>query len=126
MVGTPVIHGGRVPGKALDCVGVPWSACVQAGLVLADTPVYRALPTEEELAEGLRLFCDEVEPTRSDDRGHIWQVMLGREARHVVVPVGVHADGQPLIVHARGQGKRVCKMVLDKGVVRAWNIRGVA
>lgn len=119
-IGTPVVHYGRKPGAALDCVGLPWAACVACGMDMPATASYGARPSEDELTAGLSQFCDEV-----DGDGHLWQVMHGRQARHVVVPVGVNDCGQPLVIHAWAKGRVVRRVVWESGAVRHWRIRGV-
>lgn len=123
MLGTPVVHMGRKPGKALDCVGVPWAACVSLGMRLAATPIYSVMPTERQLEDGLSLFCDlDPEP----DRAHIWQIRFRGIACHVVVPIE-QVDGRSwLCVHAWGEGRRVAEKLVRREAVRAWSIRGVA
>lgn len=119
-IGTPVVHFGRKPGRALDCVGLPWAACVACGMEMRPTATYSARPTADELTAGLSQFCDEVETG-----GHIWQVMHGRQARHVVVPVGMNECGQQVVVHAWAKGRVVRRVVWNDGVVRRWAIRGI-
>lgn len=121
-IGTPVVHMGRQPGAALDCVGLVWAACRMAGLELAETPTYSAQVDEATLTEGLELFCD-----RETDhaRAHVLQVMHGNQARHVVVTIGANECGQPLIVHAWAKGRVVRRTILDMRVVAGWRIRGV-
>lgn len=120
-VGTPVVHMGRKPGRALDCVGLPWAACNALGMGLPETRTYDSMPSAADLADGLARYCDMV-----PQDGHLWQVYVGREARHIVVPVGVNGCGQTLVVHAWGVGKRVCETVHTKRKIAAqWRIRGV-
>lgn len=122
MVGTPVVHMGRRPGKALDCVGVPWAACWKCGLELDATPHYGSHPSEDDLANGLSLYCDEVQHINT---AHIWQIPHGRQARHVVVPVGVNECGQTLVVQAWARGRVVRKTLLADPPQRMWRIRGI-
>jgi hypothetical protein len=103
-IGTPVGHRGRTIGKALDCVGVPWAACVACGMEMVETPAYRRLPTGEQLRAGLAIFCDEVADPAA---AHLLQVYVREVPRHVVVPVGVSA-------------------ILADRVAAHWRIRGVA
>lgn len=119
-IGTPVVHMGRVPGKALDCVGLPLVACQSLGLELPPTDAYNATPSGDDLTRGLSGYCDPV-----DDGGHLWQVFVGSQARHVVVPVGVNECGQPIIVHAWGYGRRVRQTIHTRAIVARWQIRGV-
>jgi len=121
-IGTPVVHMGRTPGKAIDCVGLPWAACNNLGMGLDPTPTYNALPSADDMAKGLAAYCDEVA-----DGGHLWQVFVGSQARHIVIPSGFNECGQQLVIHAWGHGRRqVCQTVFDRRIDRRWNIRGVA
>lgn len=121
-IGTQVGHGGRTIGGALDCVGVPWAAAVACGLQLPATASYGLLPGGDQLAGGLMAYCDRVfDPARA----HIWQVYAGRQARHVVVPVGVDETGTPLVVHAWGKGNAVRLVPWPGAVESYWRIRGI-
>jgi cell wall-associated NlpC family hydrolase len=121
-IGTPVAHMGRVPGGGLDCVGLLWAACRACGLDLPPTQSYGVLPSESQLTAGLLAYCD-----RCDDlaAAHAWQVMAGRQARHIVVPVGVNGYGQAEVVHAWGKHSKVRRAVLTDHVAAGWRIRGV-
>ncbi len=121
-VGTQVGHRGRTIDGALDCVGVPWAACRAVGLDVPDTQDYGIFPGGDELATGLRGYC-----TATDDRdaAHIYQVLAGRQARHVVVPVGVDEHGRHMVVHAWGKQRRVELTPLAHTIVTMWRIRGV-
>lgn len=119
---TPVVHMGRTIGRGLDCVGVPYAAAVACGLDMPPTRSYGVLPSESDLADGLASYCDKV--TELAD-AHIWQVRVGRQARHVVVPVGTNGCGQPLIVHAWGRNRMVVETVQVEPIVHLWRIRGI-
>lgn len=121
-VGTPVVHMGRKPGKALDCVGVPWAACWALGLELPNTPAYGYMPGESDLTIGLSMYCD---PTDRIEDSHIWQVKHGRQARHCVVPVGQNEIGQVLVVQAWARGRVVRQTMLTDAPDCMWRIRGV-
>ena len=122
-IGTPVVHMGRRCGKALDCVGLPWAACKDAGLELSDTDTYDGLPSGENLTTGLSAFCTQVEDPAA---AHLWQVYHGKQPRHVVVPVGSNECGQPLVVHALGKRRAVIETVFDGAIAVYWRIEGVA
>jgi hypothetical protein len=120
-IGTPVVHMGRTIGKAIDCVGLPWAACNALGMCLPATANYDALPSEHDLSDGLAAYCDEVA-----DGGHLWQVFVGSQARHIVIPSGVNQCGQQLVIHAWGNGRRVVvETVFSRTVAKRWNIRGI-
>lgn len=121
-IGTPVGHNGRTIGGALDCVGVPWAACVACGMAMEPTPQYRRrLPSADELAAGLSVYCDRVGDLA---RAHLLQVFAGREARHVVVPVRTEGD-RLYVVHAWGKGGVVQETALRDRVAQGWRVRGV-
>ena len=119
---TPVCHMGRTIGRGLDCVGVPYAAAVACGLDLTPTRAYGVLPSESDLVDGLSSYCDKVTDIAD---AHIWQVRVGRQARHVVVPVGLNGCGQPLIVHAWGRNRMVVETVQVEPIVHLWRIRGI-
>jgi hypothetical protein len=112
-IGTPVGHRGRTIGKALDCVGVPWAACVACGMEMVETPAYRRLA----------IFCDEVADPAA---AHLLQVYVREVPRHVVVPVGVSECGQMIVVHAWHKNRIVQDAILADRVAAHWRIRGVA
>ena len=120
-IGTPVVHMGRLPGMAIDCVGLPWAACNSLGMRLEPTADYNSNPSADDLSDGLRSYCDEV-----DDGEHLWQVYVGRQARHIVVPSRLNECGQQLVIHAWGHGRRcVCETVWEKAIAKRWRIRGI-
>lgn len=121
-IGTQVGHRGRTIGGALDCVGVPWAACKACGLELPESGAYGILPTGDQLTSGLLAYCERV---WSPDRAHIYQVYAGRQARHVVIPVGYDETGQELVVHAWGKNRIVQQAVLADPVAAYWRIRGI-
>jgi hypothetical protein len=54
------------------------------------------------------------------------QVMIGRHARHVVVPVQLADDGLVWVVHAWAKAKVVERTRLAYEPAALWRIRGVA
>lgn len=121
-VGTEVGHRGRTIGGALDCVGVPWAACKAIGLTVPETADYHAWPTGDQLTTGLLAYCDRTDEL---EQAHLLQVYVGRQARHVVVPVGFNDAGEQLVVHAWGKSKRVELTTLTYTIAQMWRIRGV-
>lgn len=116
-IGTPVVHTGRTIGEGLDCGGVPWAAARACGLDLAPTRRYVRWPSGDELTAILGDFCDPSDI----DSAHVLQVYVGREPRHVVVPVG-----NGYVVHAWGKHREVKRAILTDRVYAGWRIRGVA
>lgn len=122
-IGTEVGHRGRTIGGALDCVGVPWAACRAVGLEVPDTADYGIFPGGDQLSSGLLAYCDQVDEL---DRAHILQVFVGRQARHVVVPVETNEAGELRVVHAWGKSRRVELVKLDYTIAHLWRIRGIS
>lgn len=119
---TRVVHQGRTIGRGLDCVGVLYAAAVACGVEMPKPRDYGRLPSESDLVDGLSSCCDRVS---DPDDANVWQVRSGRQARHVVLPVGVNGCGQPLVVHAWGRNRTVVETVWVEPVVAYWRLRGV-
>jgi len=116
--GTPVVHMGRVIGEGLDCGGLPWAAANACGAGLPPTRSYSRWPSAEELESALAAFCE-----RTDDfaNAHVWQVYVGKHARHLVVPIGDN-----LVMQAYGKNGVVQRTRMPENAHRWWRIRGVA
>lgn len=86
-VGTPYVHLGRKPGKALDCIGVVICGLREMGLEPEDWPNYGELPRESDLVSRLddSPLVERVtgEPMRGDILALRWKVKV----RHVAVLV---------------------------------------
>lgn len=100
LIGTPVVHRGRVAGVALDCVGVPKVALSSLGIPIRLDDVYGRFPKPDQLLSGLADYCNRVAVS---DRapGDVLALYAGRQPRHVAVHVGVNECGQDLAVGAR-------------------------
>ncbi len=123
-IGTPVVHRGRLPHCGLDCVGIPICACRELGFAIEEPPHYGKFPTEDQLAAGLEVYCDQ-RPPESRVPGDLLQVYAGRQARHVVVFTGLNPFGQHLIVHAWGKNSMVQRAILMDMVRHCWTVRGM-
>ena len=117
-VGTPTGHMGRTIGRSLDCCGVVWAALDAIGLATKPTITYRALPCADVTERGLLEFADRTETIED---AHLWQVAIGKQARHIVVPVG---DG--LVVHACAKRREVVCERWVRPILGLWRLRGVA
>lgn len=92
MVGTPFHHQGRVPGVALDCVGVAMCAAWAAGIHVADISGYGRSPNDCQMRHELAQRCLEVAEPQSGD---VVLFALHRgQAQHLAVIDGQH------IIHA--------------------------
>lgn len=120
-VGTPVVHMGRVAGQGLDCAGLVWAACELCGIPMAKTLSYGPLPNGSTLTAGLEAFADRCD---SLSGSHVLQVFVGREPRHVVIPIAFDG-GRIEIVHAWGKHAKVCRSFLTDRVHAGWRLRGV-
>jgi hypothetical protein len=109
---------GRTIGKSLDCDGVVWASLKECGANPKPTIAYRALPCADVTERGLLEFADR---TDSIEDAHLWQVVIGRQARHIVVPVG---DG--FVVHASAKARKVVLERWVHPILGLWRLRGVS
>ena len=125
-VRTPFAHGGRKPGVALDCVGVPIAALRACGIDVLEPEPYGRVPSGVQLLAGLAGYCGEMGPSEPRAVGDIVALLLGREARHVGVLVGETASGEPAIVHAMARIGVVSLDALRAHRVHSWwRVRGM-
>lgn len=124
MVGSPVRHRARKPGKAIDCVGVIICAAKAIGIDLPEPPRYGRDPDQSIVLEQLRACAATVVPSEilagdlvvfSDGHGR---------PRHFAV-----TDGQGRIVHADGKVGRVLVQRIDTAMRSTlhsvWRLRGL-
>ncbi len=127
LVGTPTRHKGRMPGVALDCVGVVLCAAHACGLHCADFLDYGCPPASDSLLRELAAVADPTEPAPGAVVVLRWGGGVGAPL-HVGVLSGVGQDGAWRFVHAGTW--RVREIPLDDGwrdsLHSAWRLRGVA
>lgn len=102
MLGTPYRHQGRLPGVALDCVGLPFAAAWECGLVdrSVDVRDYAPTPDGRSLIEN----CD-----RLLVRKRLSEIALGdllvtrweKDPQHFAI-VADHPSGGFSVIHAKG------------------------
>lgn len=117
LVGTPYQHRGRLPGIALDCVGVVVLAAAACGVTIPEPAPYGTVPTG--LLAGLARSCDPVEIAQPGD---VLAILWAGEPRHLGILVGGDR-----MVHARARCGMVSEETLRRGyrVHSAWRVRGL-
>ena len=121
-IGTRFRSQGRVPGLALDCVGVALVAAQAAGLVLANLPLYQLGGDNEALIDTL-LARAGLQRVTAPAAGDVWLFAPAQGQRHLAVqvdnmPRGSRADTQ--FVHAHAGVGRVVESPADP----AWALLG--
>ena len=121
-IGTRFRSQGRVPGLALDCVGVALVAAQAAGLVLANLPLYQLGGDNEALIDTL-LARAGLQRVTAPAAGDVWLFAPAPGQRHLAVqvdnmPRGSRADTQ--FVHAHAGVGRVVESPADP----AWALLG--
>lgn len=121
-IGTRFRSQGRVPGLALDCVGVALVAARAAGLALPNLPLYQLGGDNEALIDTLlaQLGLRRVAPAAAGD---VWLFAPAQGQRHLAVqvsdtPCGSRSD--PQFVHAHAGVGRVVEAPADP----AWALLG--
>lgn len=121
LVGIPFRHQGRNAQGGVDCVGLPYLAATLCGLEMQQTPLYTLQPTEQQLTDGLAMFCDRVDDA---SQAHIWQVPFPGGLRHIMCPIENVDDGT-LCVQANSRRGQVVRTLWRRSCVASWVIRGV-
>ena len=93
-IGTPFMHQGRIPGKALDCAGL---AVVVAGkwFAVAEPRAYGRSPHLGLLQEWVEAQ-DFLEPTGKPEAGGLMLMRFGKEPQHLAICAGetmIHSYG---------------------------------
>ena len=120
-VGTPVRHRGRVPGRGLDCVGVPIVALAACGVMVPEPPPYGSVPSPSELRAGLLRIGAQV-PIPERRPGDVLVMFWRGEPAHVGVLVE-----DDLVVHARARTGVVAMERLGRGhrLAECWRLTEV-
>lgn len=117
-VGTRFRVQGRVPGLALDCVGVAQVAARAAGVPVGNVPPYR-LGGDHEATVATFIAALGLEPHVAAAPGDLLLVAPAESRRHLAV---VTAPGYPgLIVHAHAGVGRVVEAPADPD----WTLIGI-
>ncbi len=121
-IGTRFRSQGRVPGLALDCVGVALVAAQAAGLVLPNLPLYQLGGDNEALIDTL-LGRAGLQRVAAAVAGDVWLFSPAPGQRHLAVqvsntPRGSRADAH--FVHAHAGVGRVVESPADP----AWALLG--
>lgn len=120
-VGTPLQHGGRLPGVAIDCVGIPIVALASLGIEVGPTATYHVMPQIGTLETELAGYCDRLPDPAKHGPGDVLVGDISGMA-HLMICV---APGR--VVHAKSGSRAVVEEPLRAGhrVRSAWRIRGM-
>lgn len=122
-VGTPFVHQGRIPGIALDCVGLGAVIAEKLNQPLQQTLAYGRLPNNALLESWIerQTFITRVHGEMMP--GDVLLLRFLREPQHMAVYTG------DTIIHAYQPMGRVVEHALDdkwrKRIVRAYRFKGV-
>jgi cell wall-associated NlpC family hydrolase len=124
LVGTPVVHMGRVGGQGVDCGGAILAPLWALGSSIVCEDVYPPLPDAAVLEGILARFCDRL-PVGDVRPGDVLQTYVGRQARHAMIVVGRNATDALVVVHAWGKGGRVSRAPIgpETRIACAWRIK---
>jgi cell wall-associated NlpC family hydrolase len=113
-VGTPFVHQGRRPGKALDCVGLPVVVAQRLGLPYEDETSYPRTTDGWVLQRCLNACADRV-PLDDVGLGDLLVFLRGRGTWHV----GIVSSLRPLtMIHAWSRKTNSC--VREEPISREW------
>lgn len=128
-IGTPWVHQGRLPGRALDCAGLIITVARALALVPSDFDVngYSRAP-DGSMTDILGQWCEQIE---APELGAIVCVRSGRLPQHVGI-VGDYVHGGYSMIHSSNSSKppRVVEHRLvflsTMRLVSVWRLPGVA
>lgn len=124
-VGTPYVHRGRLPGVALDCVGVAICALRTLGVPVGDF-LYGVEPRVADLEAGLLQYARLVGLDERRPGDLVAATVTPGEMGHLIVPVGFTSGGRELFVQAaaRRAASGVCETPLSPGLTlrSAWRV----
>lgn len=123
LVGTPFKHQGRLPGKALDCVGL--IACIgrELNLFKYDRTNYNRLPSGDRLIDACNSAGFVEIPIATALPGDIYLMRFDRDPQHVALVSDIG------LIHAYMQANKVVEHRLDDvwraRILRAYRFPGV-
>lgn len=118
-LGTPFVHQGRLPGRALDCAGVAVHACRQCGLTALEPQGYGRQPHDGMLEMWLERqpFLARA-PLADMHAGDLLLMRFTGEPQHIAIATDAG------ILHSYEKAGRVVEHVLDprwrKRIVRVY------
>ena len=123
-LGTPFVHQGRLPGKALDCAGLVVVVAQALGIEIADTKGYGRSPNGAlEAVIAAQTEVTQV-PIAERQAGDILTMRFAREMQHVAICAG------ETVIHSYEAVGKVCEHALDemwaKRIVRVYRFKGLA
>jgi cell wall-associated NlpC family hydrolase len=105
LLGTPWMHQARLPGQAVDCVGLVVLVARQLGLVPAEWDVqgYSRMPD----GSLLQLCAQHMQPIEALEEGAVIAVRTLRDPQHLAIVAGSPGPGRWRVVHACQRAGRV-------------------
>lgn len=128
-IGTPFQHQGRLPGVALDCIGLVICACWELGIKPRsfNFKAYPGIPDGRSLIAECNNHMTRI---RADDMavGDVAVFRFGRHPQHLGI-VGDYVHGGFSLIHAAQQEGEVIEHHLDsshmKRLVAAYRLPGI-
>lgn len=121
-IGTPFVHQGRIPGKALDCAGLLVTVAAAIGAEYVDVAGYSRIPT------GVLAGVMESQPclvrikVAEATAGDVLVMRFAKEPQHLAVLAG------GTIIHSHAAVRMCCEHAFDdtwrRRVVTAWRFIG--
>lgn len=109
LLGTPFRHQGRLPGKALDCIGVPLTVAWALGIETPDFRAYNRNPDGRMMHRELSRRMDWTAKAEPGDL--IEMTMVGPFPHHVGIVSELH--GVRHLIHAYRPVKMVVEQPMD-------------
>lgn len=125
-VGTPYHHQARLPGVALDCIGLVTATLDHFGLPWKEVPGYRPVPDGKLLVEHVSRWLDPVDRApQPGDVGVFWFA-----SPSLPTHTGIFSDlGGLGLIHTYTRVRRVVEVQLDeywqKRLHSVYSFRGV-
>lgn len=123
-IGTPFVHQGRLPGKALDCAGLVVTVAHSLGIEMMDAKGYGRSPNGALEAVIAAQTCVDQVPIAERQPGDVLTMRFAKEMQHVAICAG------ETVIHSYEAVGKVCEHALDemwvKRIVRVYRIRGLA
>lgn len=121
-IGTPFVHQGRIPGKALDCAGLLVTVAAAIGAEYVDVAGYSRIPT------GVLAGVMESQPclvrikVAEATAGDVLVMRFAKDPQHLAVLAG------DTIIHSHAAVRMCCEHAFDdtwrRRVVTAWRFIG--
>lgn len=124
-LGTPFVHQGRIPGRALDCAGLVVAVAQAIAADYRDMPGYGRNPSNGLLEAALDAQpCLEAISPAARQAGDILLMRFDADPQHLAIYTGEN------IIHSYQKVGKVCEhrlaAVWAARIVRVYRFRGIA